>query len=78
MEDVIAAVREGISNTPIGKTFTINFSGRPTPIRVQIVFSGGWALDFVLPAGQPLEIVKGADGYLKELSITLLDRTGPH
>ena len=78
MEDVIAAVREGISNTPIGKTFTINFSGRPTPIRVQIVFSGGWALDFVLPAGQPLEIVKGADGYLKEQFEPRLDSDSAH
>ena len=65
-----------LKETPIGKKMILNFSGAPTPVEVKYTFTGGWVVTQTLHPGVPLEIVKGEDGNLLQVDITLLPYDG--
>ena len=67
---------EAIKNTEIGKSLTMTFRGAPTPVEVKYTFTGGWVITQVLNPGVPLEIVKGENGHLLQIDITLLPYDG--
>jgi len=67
---------ESLRKTPIGKSLVMNFRGDPTPVEVKYTFTGGWVVTQILHPGVPLEIVKGADGHLLQVDITLLPYDG--
>ncbi|TWC27723.1 MULTISPECIES: hypothetical protein [unclassified Pseudomonas] len=69
-------VSESLRTTPIGKSLIMNFRGEPTPVEVKYTFTGGWVVTQVLHPGVPLELVKGEDGHLLQVDITLLPYDG--
>jgi len=69
-------IAEALKNTPIGKSVITNFRGAPTPVEVKYTFTGGWVITQMLHPGVPLEIVKGEDGHLLQIDITLLPYDG--
>lgn len=74
--EVEKVVAETISNAPVGKKIEIRFPGAAIPIHVRMVFAGGWEIEYTLIPGMPLEFVRGEDGYLKEVTVTLLPSEG--
>ena len=69
-------ISEALLNTEIGKKLVMNFRGAPTPVEVKYTFSGGWVITQNLIPGMPLEIVRGEDGHLEQIDITLLPHDG--
>ena len=67
---------EALRSTEIGKPLVMNFRGDPTPVEVKYTFSGGWVVTQTLIPGMPLEIVRGEDGHLEQIDITLLPHDG--
>ena len=69
-------VADVISKTPVGKTVTVRFSGLATPIEIMMRFAGGWEISYTLIPGMPLEFIRGEDGYMEELNITIMPHDG--
>ncbi|EJN17230.1 hypothetical protein PMI36_05564 [Pseudomonas sp. GM79] len=67
---------ESLRMTPLGEPLVFNFRGAPTPVEVKYTFTGGWVVTQILHPGVPLEIVKGKDGHLLQVDITLLPYDG--
>ena len=67
---------KNLQSTPVGGSMVFNFLGVPTPVEVKYTFTGGWVVKQVLHPGVPLEIVKGEDGSLIQVDITLLPYDG--
>lgn len=67
---------QSLRDTPIGKKMILNFKGVPTPIEVKYTFAGGWVITQMLHPGVPLEIIKGEDGHLQQVDITLMPYDG--
>ncbi|WP_212625062.1 hypothetical protein [Pseudomonas sp. PP3] len=74
--DLSEQFTDSLRNTPVGKKLVFNFRGAPTPVEVKFIFTGGWVVTQVLHPGVPLEIVKGEDGHLLQVDITLLPYDG--
>ncbi|WJN52132.1 hypothetical protein [Pseudomonas asiatica] len=75
-EDMSVQITDALHNTPVGKKLTMNFRGTPTPVEVKYTFNGGWVVTQILHPGVPLEIVRGEDGHLQQIDITLLPYEG--
>jgi len=67
---------EALASTEIGKSLVMNFRGAPTPVEVKYTFTGGWVITQRLIPGMPLEIIRGEDGHLQQIDITLLPHDG--
>lgn len=68
---------EAISKAEVGQKIQVPFSGTAVgPVKIMMRFAGGWEVNQTLIPGMPLEFTKGEDGYLKELSITILPNEG--
>lgn len=74
--DLSQQLEEALKNTPVGKSLTMNFRGVSTPVEVKYTFSGGWVVTQMLSPGVPLEIVRGENGHLLQVDITLLPYDG--
>lgn len=74
--EIESTISEAIASTPVGKKVSVHFNGLAGPVEIRMVFSGGWEVEYTLVPGMPLEFVRGEDGYLEDLRITLLPNTG--
>ena len=75
--DLEKSVLDAISTTLIGEKVEVRFAGLATPVAVRMRFAGGWEVMYTIVPGMALEFVRGEDGYLNALSVTLLRYEGP-
>lgn len=75
-ETMASKILAALQDVEIGKKLRMEFSGLPIPVEVVYTFAGGWVITQRLVPGMPLEIVRGEDGHLRELKITLLPHDG--
>lgn len=70
-EALAESIRNSILATEIGQKVTIQFNGIPSIVHVEISFVGGWNVKQALAPGQSIELIRGEDGYLDCVNITI-------
>ena len=75
-EEMSKQLTEALKTTEIGKPIIMNFRGDPTPVEVKFVFHSGWVITQRLIPGMPLEFIRGEDGQVDRIDITLLPHDG--
>ncbi|MFZ5621158.1 MAG: hypothetical protein ACOY5W_09075 [Pseudomonadota bacterium] len=78
--DLERIVSDAIAKTPAGKKVEIRFPHIAASVVVKMKFAGGWTVEYTLVPGMSIQFIRGEDGYLNELGITVLDDDGlkPH
>ena len=69
-------ISDVMQKTPVGELVSIYFLGQANPILVKFVFIGGWVVEQKLIPGMPLEFTRGENGYLENMTITVLPYEG--
>lgn len=70
------SLSEALARKRVGEQLKIGFGGVPKIVTVRLEFAGGWVITQKLPPGTDLDLVKGEDGYLQNLTITIEDYEG--
>lgn len=65
------SLKKALDEAEIGKKVTMNFSGIPSNINVEMIFKDGWIVNQTILHGKSFELTKGEDGYLETINITM-------
>lgn len=74
--DLKNIIKNAIESSEIGKELILNFSGIPQKIDIELTFKGGWKTHQIILPGHSFRLVKGEDGFLEEVKITINEYDG--